>query len=74
MKKLKEYLRFTLVISILFGIILPLAIGIKDFYLISFVFSPIWLIYAVILFINTFFIVGRGNLKNEEGIERRNNQ
>lgn len=45
-------------------------VGIKDPHLISITFSTIWFIYTVILFVNTFLIVGWRNLEKElkEGI------
>jgi len=56
MKKQKTYLRLTLVISILFGIILPLALGVKDLTLIAICFSLVWFFYAFLLLITTFLI------------------
>jgi uncharacterized membrane protein len=61
MKKQKIYLIFTLLISSLFGIILPLALGVKDLPLIAICFSSVWVIYAVLLLITTFLI--KPNLK-----------
>ena len=55
MKKRKTYLRLTLVFSVLFGITLPLALGIKDPTLIAITFSSVWFIYSVYLFVRTFF-------------------
>ena len=51
---MKKSLILTLVISILFGIILPLALGIKDLTLIAICFSSVWFIYVVLVFISTF--------------------
>jgi uncharacterized protein YneF (UPF0154 family) len=76
MKKQKEYFRLTLVISVLVGIILPLLISEKPFdwdrffFIMAMGFTLIWFIYAVILFIITFLIVGRRNMKKrlKEGI------
>lgn len=56
MKKQKTYIRLTLAISILFGIILPVALGLKDPTLIAITFSSVWLIYTVIMFIIVFLI------------------
>jgi len=53
---MKKYLVLTLVISILVGIILPLALGVKDPTLIAITFSLVWFIYAVLLLITTFLI------------------
>ena len=58
---MKKYLALTLVISILVGIILPLALGVKDPTLIAITFSLVWFLYAVLLFITTFLI--KPNLK-----------
>jgi len=55
MKKQKYYFTLTLLTSILFGIILPLALGIKDPTLIAITFSSVWFIYSVYLFVSTFF-------------------
>ncbi len=46
---MKKYLTLTLVISILFGIILPLVLGVKEPILIATIFSMVWVIYAIIL-------------------------
>ena len=56
MKTHRYYFRFTLVVSILAGIILPLALGVKDPTLIAITFSLVWFLYAVILFIYVFLI------------------
>jgi len=56
MKKQKIYLILTLLISSLFGIILPLFLGVKDLTLIAICFSSVWFIYAVLLLITTFLI------------------
>ena len=45
---MKKYLIITLVISILLGIILPLALGVKDISLIGMTFSSVWFVYAVL--------------------------
>ena len=70
MKKQRIYLRLTLVISILFGIILPLTLGVKDTTLIAISFSFIWFIYAVALFTITFLIEGRRTEKKLEAKEK----
>jgi len=54
--KQKTYITLTLLISILFGTILPLALGVKDLTLIPIFFSSVWVIYAVLLLIATFLI------------------
>ena len=56
MKKPKDYFRLTLVISVLFGIILPLAMGIRDLYSIALIFTLIWFVYVVLIFVVTFLI------------------
>ncbi len=53
---MKKYLILTLVISILVGIILPPALGVKDPTLIAIIFNSVWFIYAVSLLISTFLI------------------
>jgi len=62
-KKQKTYLRLTAALSVLFGIILPLVLGVKDPILFAVTFSSIWLLYVAILLIHTFLISGRKNLK-----------
>jgi uncharacterized membrane protein len=68
MEKQRTYLIPTLLISFLFGIILPLALRVKDLTLIAICFSSLWFIYVVVLLITTFLIkpglrikVGRQN-------------
>ncbi len=53
---MKKYLILTLVISILAGIILPLALGGRDPASIAITFSLVWFLYAVLLLITTFLI------------------
>jgi len=53
---MNKYLILALVISILVGIILPLALGVKDLTLIAICFSSAWSIYAGLLPITTFLI------------------
>jgi hypothetical protein len=53
---MKKYLTLTLVISILAGIILSLALGVKDLTLIAISFCSVWFVYAVILLIVTFLV------------------
>jgi heme/copper-type cytochrome/quinol oxidase subunit 2 len=60
------YFRLTLVISVLVGIILPLAIGVKDPILLAIFFSLVWFIYAVILVIVYFLVIGRRSLKRSK--------
>jgi len=50
---MKKYFTLTLVISILVGIILSLALGVKDLTLIAMSFCSVWFVYAVILLIVT---------------------
>jgi hypothetical protein len=52
----KTYLGLTLLISVLFGIILPLLLGVKDPMLIATTFSMVWMAYAIILLITVFLI------------------
>jgi membrane protein implicated in regulation of membrane protease activity len=52
---MKKTFILTLVIS-LFGIILPLALGVKDFMLIATTFSMVWVIYAIVLLVTVFLI------------------
>ena len=67
---MKKYLILTAVISILIGIILPLALGVKDLTLIAICFSLVWFIYAVLLLITT-FLIKRGlriNVSRQNGV------
>jgi hypothetical protein len=52
----KFYFTLTLIASVLFGIVLPLALGIKDPTLIATTFSSVWFIYIMIMFIIVFLI------------------
>jgi hypothetical protein len=52
---MKKTFILTLVIS-LFGIILPLALGVKDFMLIATTFSMIWVLYAIMLLVTVFLV------------------
>ena len=72
-KKQKYYLRFTLVISILLGIVLPLALGVRDLTLVAITFSSVWFIYVVVLFVITFRVTGRKTLKKplKDGINEK---
>ena len=56
MNKQKCVLSLTLLISILFGIILPLLLGVKDPMLIATSFSMVWVLYAIILLVSVFLI------------------
>lgn len=49
----------TLIISVLFGVILPIYMSFKDLTLIAILFSSIWFIYVVIFFVYTFLIKTR---------------
>jgi len=68
MKKQRTYLRLTLVISILGGIILPLTLGVKDPTLLAIFFSLVWFIYAVVLVIVYFLVIGRRTVKRSKDI------
>jgi hypothetical protein len=61
MRRQRTYLALALVISILVGIILPLALGVKDPTLLAIFFSFIWFVYAALILVNTF--LGKGWLK-----------
>ncbi len=71
--KQKNHIRLTLLISILFGIILPFALGVNDPTLIVIAFCSVWFIYSIIFFVNTFLITGRRNMKKrlKEGINEK---
>ena len=56
MRKQKYYLSLTLIISILFGTLLPLVLGVKDPMLIATTFSVVWVLYAIILLVTVFLI------------------
>jgi len=73
MKNRKTSLRLTLILSLLFGFILPLALGVKDPTLIAISFCSVWFLYAVILLIYTFLVAGRRHLKKhlENGVNDR---
>ncbi len=70
MKGPKTCFKLALIISILFGIVLPLALGVKDARLFAFFFTLIWLIHAIILLVWVSLITGRENLTKrlKEGI------
>jgi hypothetical protein len=70
MSRQRTYLRLTLVISILLGILLPFVLGVKDPTIIIIAFCSAWFIYSIIFFVHTFLISGRRNLKKRlrEGI------
>ena len=53
---MKKYFTLTLVISILAGIIVSLALGVKDLTLIAISFCSVWFVYAVILLIVPFLV------------------
>ena len=50
-KREKTYIKLTLVISVLFGILLPLALGVKDHTYIAISFTSVWVLYIVIRWI-----------------------
>jgi len=58
-------------VSVLGSIVLPLVVGVRDFDLIACIFASVWFIYAIIMVVITFLIVGRRN--PEETVKGRNN-
>lgn len=66
MRRERTYLRLTLVISIMLGIILPLALGVKDASLFGIFFSLVWFSYAVVLVIVYFLVIGRKSIKRSK--------
>jgi hypothetical protein len=56
MRKQGKYFLITLAVSVLAGIILPLALRVKDPTLIAITFCFVWFLYAVLLLISTFLI------------------
>jgi hypothetical protein len=58
-KREKTYLRPTLVVSVLLGIALPLALGVKDPLYIFISFSSVWAIYSLILPGYVFLVEGK---------------
>ena len=71
MRSQKLYFRLTLVISVLVGIILPLAIGVKDPTLLAIFFSLVWFFYAVVLVIVSFLVIGRSIKRSKEIINEK---
>ena len=61
MKSLNKYFWVTLVVSILAGIILPIALGVKDPVYIAISFSSVWAIYSLIFLGYVFLVEGRRN-------------
>jgi hypothetical protein len=61
MKKQRYHFRITLLISILFGILLPLTLGVKDHVYIAISFSLVWAIYSLILLGYVFLVEGEIN-------------
>jgi hypothetical protein len=57
----RDISRLTLVISVLFGIILSLALGVKDLVYIATSFTLVWAIYSIILLGYVFLVEGRRN-------------
>jgi 4-hydroxybenzoate polyprenyltransferase len=55
MRRQKTYLGLTLLVSVSLVIILPLVAGIKDIYWIGLIFTLVWFVYSVYLFVSTFF-------------------
>ena len=70
MRKQKHYFRLTLVISILVGIMLPLAITSRPvdwkwfFYIMAMVFTFVWVVYSILFFGYVFFVEAKRN-RNE---------
>src|SRR4030042_5924670 len=58
---MKKYLILALVVSILAGIILPIALGVKDSVYMAIFFSSVWAIYSLILLGYVFLVEGRRN-------------
>ena len=56
MRKQKYHFPLTLITSILFGILLPLVLGVKDPMLIATAFSMVWVIYAIVLLVTVFLV------------------
>jgi len=48
-----------LVMSILVGILLPLFLGVRDFNILGTLFTLVWFVYVVVLFLQTFLVAGR---------------
>jgi hypothetical protein len=69
MKKRKTYLLLTFILSVLFGIILPIALGVKDPVYIAISFSSVWAIYSIILFGYVFLVEGRRNRNKSKTIK-----
>ena len=59
MRRQRNLIKLTLVVSIFAGILLPLALGAKDPTLIAITFSSVWAIYSIILLGYVFLIEGR---------------
>ena len=58
---MKKYFLLTLVIPVLLGIVLPLALGVKDLTYMAIFFSSVWAIYSLILLGYVFLVEGRRN-------------
>jgi len=56
MKKQKYFFTLTLLTSIVFGIVLPLALGVKGFTPIAICFTFVWFLYVVGLLLFTFLV------------------
>ena len=61
MKKRKTYVLLTVILTVLFGIILPLTIGVKNPSSIALTFSLVWVIYSSILLGYVFLVEGERN-------------
>jgi hypothetical protein len=55
-KNRESYLSLTAILSVLFGILLPLNLGVKDLMLIATTFSIVRVLYAIILLVTVFLI------------------
>jgi len=55
----RYFIGLTLLISVLFGIILPLTLGVKDPTYIAIFFSSVWVVYSIILLGYVFWVEGR---------------
>jgi hypothetical protein len=55
-RRQRNFIGFTLLISILLGILFPLVLGVKDPTMIAITFSMVWFLYALIIFVTVFLI------------------
>jgi hypothetical protein len=66
---MKKYFLLTLVIPVLLGIVLPLALGVKDLTYMAIFFSSVWAIYSLILLGYVFLVEGRRNRNKSNGVD-----